>query len=67
MDFGSAFALSNTVRASDVEEIDETDYSAGVLSAMNKNVSSRGDNVCLLDIIDTCAPFPPRPVVVCSY
>lgn len=54
MDFGSTFALSKTVNlAVDFEEIDESDYSAGVRTALDKNINSRGNNMCLLDIIDT--------------
>lgn len=54
MDFGSTFALSKTVNpAVDFEEIDESDYSAGVRTALDKNINSRGNNMCLLDIFDT--------------
>jgi hypothetical protein len=54
MEFGSAVALSKTVNpAKDVEEIDESDYSAGVRVALDRNIKSRGDNMCLLDIMDT--------------
>lgn len=54
MEFGSAFALSQSVNpAVNFEEIDETDYSGGVRVAMERNISSRADNMCLLDIIDT--------------
>jgi hypothetical protein len=54
MDVGSTLVLTKIINpAIDYEEIDETDYSYGVRSAMAKNISSRGGDVCLLDILDT--------------
>lgn len=54
MELGSTLVLTKSINPSiDYEEIDETDYSAGVRSAMEKNINSRGGDICLLDILDT--------------
>lgn len=54
MEFGSAFILSTPINpAVDFEEIDETDYTAGIRSNRQRNMETRGEGMCLLDIIDT--------------
>ncbi|KAF8577748.1 ras-domain-containing protein [Ramaria rubella] len=54
MEFGSAFVLSKPIDFNvDYEEIDVKDYSAGVRTAMHKNMSSREPGMCLLNILDT--------------
>ncbi|KIJ57183.1 hypothetical protein M422DRAFT_219076 [Sphaerobolus stellatus SS14] len=54
MESGSALVLIKAIDPSiHYEEIDETDYSVGVREAMQKNLDSREEGLCFIELIDT--------------